>query len=440
MTETFAYPGVGLIEADRQRQQREPLQFLTLLAALFAIFALSIVRIYPWNYVVKGLGGFLAFVYLVQASRGRNWIVTELIIFAIWTAWCLLGVFGGAFAELFWTRWFTVVQMLILILVVSSSSNSRRHAKVILAAYMIGGAILGIASVTSGSWKIAAEEEGRLVGMGANPNGFGRTMVFITLCAMFFWMQPSRRIWLKRILLGSFAAVAGYAALLTGSRFSAGGLALLYLLWGWFCYRKELLRRPLFYAATILVTVVAGYFIVMQVSEMPIGARFVSAWETLHGKKTEGSTGSRLEMYKEGLDVLSTSPVVGVGLGNFWVLSKMQRPAHSDYTEVFTGTGVVGGVIYYSIYVVLWMRTGRIRKRSKDPLARQEAGLVRALILVMLFLGLGAPNYGTKYAWLILAPFIGYTAAIWHSMRAEQPEADGPRTAEGTVQPTSRPF
>jgi len=325
--------------------------------------------------------------------------------------------------------------MLILVIVVSSSANLRRSTRVLVGAFLIGGAVVGVASVMSGSWQSAVEEESRLVGMGTNPNGFGRIMVFITLCAMFFWIQPSRRIWLKRILLGSLMVVAGYATLLTGSRFSAGGLALLYVLWGWFCYRREMFRRPLLVAAIILVTIVAGYFVVMQAIEMKIGGRFVSAWETLQGKKTEGSTTTRLEMYKEGLEVLGTSPVIGVGLDNFIVFSKIHRPSHSDYTDVFTGTGVVGALIYYSIYVVLWIRAGRIRKKSKDPLARQEAGLVRVLILVVLFLGLGAPNYGAKYVWLILAPFMGYTTALWHSMKSEQPEADALRPDEGTAQP-----
>ena len=101
-----------------------------------------------------------------------------------------------------------------------------------------------------------------------------------------------------------------------------------------------------------------------------------------------------------------------MGLNNFRLRSSVHRPAHSEYAEVAAATGLPGVVIYFAIYFLLWRRAGKVAKYSTDPSAVRIARLIRVFMLTVLFVGLGAPNYYSKPAWILLGSFIGYTYAV----------------------------
>jgi O-antigen ligase len=136
-----------------------------------------------------------------------------------------------------------------------------------------------------------------------------------------------------------------------------------------------------------------------------------------------------MQFYREGLEMLLRSPVIGVGMDQFIFHSNTQHVAHSEYVEVFSDTGIVGGLLYFSIFVVLWIRAGKIAKYTDDITQFRIARLVRAILIVIAVSNVGRWNYYDKITWVIFASFIGYTSAVWQELSARMAAAKAEQMA-----------
>jgi O-antigen ligase len=142
-------------------------------------------------------------------------------------------------------------------------------------------------------------------------------------------------------------------------------------------------------------------------SDTYMGERFEHARE--HGSET------RVQLYKEGIKMIKSNPIVGVGLSNYIKLSSSGLYSHSDYIEVAATTGIVGFILYFSIYIVLWHRLNRIKSMTNDPRILYTIGLLKAAIITILLVATGRPNIASKLTWVFLAGAIGYS---WSMERA----------------------
>ncbi len=79
-----------------------------------------------------------------------------------------------------------------------------------------------------------------------------------------------------------------------------------------------------------------------------------------------GSISSRIYYYKNALDIIQQKPLQGIGLGNWCIESlKYERKqfnglivsihTHNDFLEIATETGLLNGLIYFSLFVILFM-------------------------------------------------------------------------------------
>jgi len=391
---------------------------------MFIVGAMAFSRVGGLNYAVRAVGAFLALLYLVYTLRGRTYLSTEVFLYAAFFGWATIGVFVARSPVLFWTKMFTLFQIWVLLVIVCGQASGRRELSLSLFALLVGAAIVGTASVATGSYREVAERGERLAALGTNANGFGRIMIYATVSLMYFWMMPARLGRVKYLLLGVPMFLAAVGCVLSGSRFSVLGLALLYLLWAWFCYRRSAAHQGRILLAVVLGLTIGGYAFVSYAAKAHVGRRFVAAWETIGGRRADSGTLTRMELYRFGLDLTLRNPFVGVGLDNFRVHTG-HLPAHSEWIEIPATTGLPGAAAYFAIYAVLWFRTGRIRRDGSDPVAGRVAGLTRAVVLTLLFLGLGATNYFSKEAWILLGSFIGYTNVVWHGVRAVAAGAPG---------------
>jgi O-antigen ligase len=105
-------------------------------------------------------------------------------------------------------------------------------------------------------------------------------------------------------------------------------------------------------------------------------------------------------------------PVLGVGLGQFRTLSSSGLYSHSDYIEVAANTGIIGFALYFSIYVVLWLRLNRIKRKTDDPHLLYIIGFFKAAIITILLVAFGRPNITSKLTWIFMAGAIGYSWSI----------------------------
>ncbi len=415
-------------------RQRETIPLLSLLTVPFIIAVVAVSPLDYWNYIVKALGVLLAIAFFVRSLSANVRASTEIMLYMTWIFWALTGVAVAVYPAVYWGTFLTVVQILIMIFIIAGATYQRKTLTVNLLAFLAGASIVGIYSLVTGEYALPEEVVGgRVSGIALNSNSFGFLMVCGSMVLVYLWMLPHRHPWLWYGPLLAAMICASLADVLSGSRSSIASMVVLYLFWFWFCYRSEVFRRIIVLAAVMLACLVGIILFLYFFLGSVAAERFESAISVFQGTvSTESSLPKRLGFYQEGLFMLLHSPVVGVGLAQFIAHSSAQLVSHSEYTEVFADTGIVGGVLYFSIFVVLWIRAGKIARYTDDLTQFRIARLVRTILIVIMVSNLGRWNYYDKMTWIIFASFIGYTNAVWKELseRLRTAQADEQRAWE----------
>jgi hypothetical protein len=166
----------------------------------------------------------------------------------------------------------------------------------------------------------------------------------------------------RRILVIGVALVLAYAAFLTYSR--GGAVALLIVL----CHRfsARLGRtRAIALGAVIALAIVAADF--------GGGRTLVSADE---------SASNRVIAWTEGLEMLKSSPLFGVGFGQF--LDHHTLTAHNSFVLCFAETGIVGYFFWIGLIVITAFELRALRRPvDADPASRDIARWADALYFAL---------------------------------------------------------
>jgi O-antigen ligase len=412
---------------------------MSLILGVFLIGAASVSNLTGFSVLVKGLGIYLAITYLFRIVRYRVRIPGEVWFYFAWTLWASTGIVVALVPSHALNVLGTVLQICLMIVIIAGLTNNRKALSFNMAMFLIAAVIVGGYSYATGEFDRAAAsglartgvlaDQTRVAGLALNANGFATLMLMATVALAYFWMMPPRALnaTLRKVILLLAMFACAIAVLLSGSRKGLVGLALLHLFWIWFCYRRVLFRR-----VSVLLTVV-GIFTIGSVlltilgMNTRMGERMLESWTGYEDTGIAGGLGrTRADLYQDAFRMISEQPLVGVGLGHFVVHSRSHHAAHSEYAEIIATTGFIGAFIYFGWYVVLWRRTGKIRKYSTDLNDRNIAGLVRAVLLLILILNFTMWIFSQKVPWIILASFIGYTHIAWQrtvenqSLAAEQ--------------------
>lgn len=140
--------------------------------------------------------------------------------------------------------------------------------------------------------------------------------------------------------------------------------------------------------------------------------------------KTDGSTSLRLKMIKWGFKWFKRKPWFGYGLNNYKsLLGRMNTSygregvyAHNNYVEMLVNLGITGTAIYYFIYLKLFMKAVRARKRLN--------GLQQILVCIFGAIVLGEIGMVT-YIELYVQIIIALTWAVLYLLAEKEVEGDG---------------
>lgn len=398
---------------------RERIPPVAILAGLFILATVTFSSLPGFNYVAKGIGWILALAYAMHIFRRRTRIPGELYVYLAWFLWA--GGTGALITTvpiLFWGKLQTVFQIMVLLAILSGFTQNRKVLSFNLVMFLIAAFIVCGLSFASGEYRRAETGDERLAGtLGAN--GFGIVMVMATACMAYLWMLPTRfGKGLKYALLIPGMAVSAVTIVLSGSRKSLVGLALFYVAWVFYCYRKQMFKSGRILIVVFLGIGLGGYGIYRVSRGTQLADRMTRTWQFLTGEGDRGGGEERLELYRIAGEVIAEHPLVGVGLDHY-KLHSAGISAHSEYAEITADTGLIGAALYFPWYFILWWRCGKIRKWSLDPNEYHIAGLIRALIVVLLVFGFGAWFYDNKFSWIVMGSLIGYSTNIWARIRDE---------------------
>ncbi|MCX5706128.1 MAG: O-antigen ligase family protein, partial [Candidatus Omnitrophica bacterium] len=86
------------------------------------------------------------------------------------------------------------------------------------------------------------------------------------------------------------------------------------------------------------------------------------------------STTMRLDYWRQAIEVIKSSPLTGVGLGNFNL--PLSRYAHNSYLQIWAEMGILG--IASFLWLILVIFKGAILRLKNSPELKQNAALLAA--------------------------------------------------------------
>lgn len=354
----------------------------------------------------QGLAALLVLIYISCHVRFRLCVPPEFYLAGLFIFWSMLsGMLVAVDRGWVLSYGLMITRFAILSLAISGLTMARRNPA---RGFMVMTVLMLYLSIwvrTTGKFsELMAGSLNYTQELTINPNLVGLVMLWGFAGILFLW-KTTTRIALRAILI-VLAIGCIFTLISTGSRGSFIGFLFFVALWIIFCYGKKLLRNMKSLAMIILVIAGIYYIAVKVVPQTYLGVKLMRSAEV--GGLDETRTG----LYKEAMEMFLSNPVAGVGLGNFTVHSSFQLYSHSDYAEILSTTGFVGFTLYFPIYIILWRRIIRIRKKSNDAKIKYQMGLYKALLLTILAIGIGAPNFLMIHVWFLLALMIGHTYAL----------------------------
>lgn len=237
-----------------------------------------------------------------------------------------------------------------------------------------------------------------------NTNVMGMALTVTTLITLYFAYYEKQRLYYV------FFAIQCLATVLTGSRKSVIavfiGFALLVFL-------KDKSIKLLLRVVLVILSLVAAVYAIMNVPELYklIGRRF----ETMLGYLRETDYDNSMYLRELFIDYakqfFTKHPLLGNGDASFSrMIEKVidrNAYAHNNYYEVLTDFGLVGFIMYYSMYVYMIIKL--IRMVFFD--GNNGAKLMLTIMTVVLICEYGIVLYYSVYAMIFLAAIFFYICA-----------------------------
>lgn len=244
----------------------------------------------------------------------------------------------------------------------------------------------------------------RATSLTSNANALGVFCVWALAGLAILWRKA--RLWQQGILISlTLPLLAG--VLYSGSRKAVLLTPLFLLAWVWFCYRRLILRRATVFVAVGFATLACMLVASFVSRETYTGYRLRGA---LSAGEMDSSTEKRLSIIQEGLRMTAEHPIAGVGLYQFAAHSRLAGYAHNDYVEVAATTGLVGFLIYYSIFALVAWRLVRTRRRCQHPEVNYTAGVCLAVLVTCAAAGFALVMVSSIAFWCFISGVVGFAS------------------------------
>ena len=185
--------------------------------------------------------------------------------------------------------------------------------------------------------------------------------------------------------------------LLLGSRASYLGLIFEIIFIIFYLFYKTDDKKNSFFKLTILITPMILSFLFVNVltnaNKSVIRSSGISSRLSTIGDATDSSVSSRLKYWENGGKMIAKHPVFGVGMGNWRIESlpyetkdfdnlMISEHAHNDFIEIAAENGILAGLAYLAMFIMLFIVNFSIVLKSND----QEKKLL-AFIAILIFIG-----------------------------------------------------
>ena len=404
------------------RNKSEYLVPRLLAALLFSAFFV----LFDWTYAsVTILLLFLLMAVSMMVLRGGR-LTLRITFFHVWMLvfglFCLLSVIWAWDTENAMTKGKTAFSMLICYSLAFLCYQEFDSVDALLKAVLWGGiAVMLVIFGTFGVHEILGLLE---YGERLSEQFYLNSNVVGVICAMsmvvnvYYILKDKRLYWWNLFLIPGVIVLSA-----TGSRqalaIMAGGLVLLVFL---AVIRG---RSPGEIAILLAGGILLAAGMLILISRLPafsgIYKRMLSMVSAMTGVgKTDRSATTRLALIDVGLEQFKRTPILGVGMGSghlvAWKYLNKYFYLHNNFAEILAGGGLVGFIIYYSIYAYIFVSFIRYRRYTT-----LETAVCTTLLIMALIEDYASVTYYAKETYFYLMLGFLETEKLKQSCRASLP-------------------
>jgi len=229
--------------------------------------------------------------------------------------------------------------------------------------------------------------------------------LIMMLGSFFTIMGFKQRAWLNIVWRTLIVFLLAYGILLTGSRKSLIGVALVITLEVGYLLLSPLLTRK---SKRILPSLILLIFIIFSFLTFYNYMYLGSILETRINELLIYGDEIRFSMYNEAYILFNLHPLFGVGLGNFEVVSSFGTFSHSTYAELISTTGLFGSICFALTYFSIGTKLLSKLISSKSLVFINLSVQMTILFLLIMYLGLSVIQYDSIVAMFSFGCILAY--------------------------------
>lgn len=222
---------------------------------------------------------------------------------------------------------------------------------------------------------------GDLIG---NQNTYGLVFANAALVALYYFFFNNEK---RHVLLAGLLIFFGFSS---GSKkvFFLLLIGLLFLILSKYGIRK--LFKVLIYS---FVSLLVGWMLI----HLPIFSTILERLESYLSVTGNTSDNLRAELIRFGLELFMENPFLGYGLNNYQLFHWSGAYSHNNYIEVLVSLGIVGFVIYYSMFI----NSAFALIKKREYLKPIHFLLVFSILSSFVF-GYGMVQFYDKSIWILM--------------------------------------
>lgn len=227
-----------------------------------------------------------------------------------------------------------------------------------------------------------------------NSNSIGLNLSVSAICGLYFARTSAKLKKMYFVLIPVFFIII----YLTGSRkaflFSTLGCLMMYI----FTVKQK--SKLVFILPITAIVGYLFYYCIMVIPAFHILAVRISYFVNLltGSGPVDSSATLRVQLIDAGIRLWKSKPLFGYGIQSFSTISGMGMYAHNNYIELLVGVGVIGLVIYYSIYIYIVVKLG------KKVFQGENLAIPFYILIILIMINeIGFVSYGEELFQIIIA-------------------------------------
>lgn len=317
-----------------------------------------------------------------------NYVLWSIFFFLI----CLISCIYAKDQSIAFKQTFNVLKILLIAnSIIFFVNNDQKKLDFILFSIIISAiylSVLLIANTNISQWGTTRIGDS----ISLNSNDLGLNMAIATIIALYFGKKS------KLIRYFFLTLIFSIITFMSGSR-----KAFFLIIFGFFLLSTLTLKRKerlVIALPLILLTIYISWNIIMNIPEFynVLGIRIKGMTNFFSGQgNVDDSTLVRIQMIDRGIELFKKKPILGYGIANYSVVSPFSTYSHNNYVELLVGVGIIGTIVYYSIYIYIIFNLLRFKKKDKS------LSLFFALVLGIVVMEYGLVSYYIEIYQIIIA-------------------------------------